>query len=575
MKKVISALTVAAMCASMAASTVPAFAVYKAGDVSTYLKVVEAGKGTVSADGSTVTFASAADAASAKITVAQYLVCDAANPSVQQIGALYTTDTTDIKLGNNGQGVDYSKAVGAAKEYTIGGETFTTDLFVNCFGYLDFLGDYTVGNGNVSWGHSDDWQGDGWVGNGKNDVLLLQWATDFADNMGHPDDYDKTAHFISEKSDDYPLTQFDVNLGASIKDGTYTVDFLESYTHPEYGKKNGNWINVDGKNTIQITDTKGITIKVGDSSVTPTDAPATDPVTTPTDAPATDPVTTPTEPSSSQDISKITDWTWVVEDATYDPAKDKAATINILSAGADPGIFGYDFNITIDGQTADKAGFKVGKISQGTAYNFTTFQPNTKNGHVGATETNKEVTADYKAEAGSTVVSYMLIPPKDVVAGKKYKIEIIDASCGNYNKESLAPKVMSGTLTIAGGEEPSTDPVETTPVETTPVETTPVETTPVETAQEETTPVTPGTVLYGDVNEDGKVELVDVVKLNRYLTGLDAELSATAMINANCFRAAGESDADTKATNLDGKDSMEILKVLIDSIKQSALPTKA
>ena len=51
MKKVISALTVAAMCASMAASTIPAFAVYKTGDVSSYLKVISASKGTISADG--------------------------------------------------------------------------------------------------------------------------------------------------------------------------------------------------------------------------------------------------------------------------------------------------------------------------------------------------------------------------------------------------------------------------------------------------------------------------------------------------------------------------------------------
>ena len=572
MKKVISALTVAAMCASMAASTVPAFAVYKEGDVSSYLKVISAGKGTVSADGKTVTFASAADAASAKLTVAQYLVCDAANPSAQMIGGLYTTNSTDIKLGNNGMGVSYSDAIGDAKDYTVGGTTFTTDKFVNCFGWIDFLGDYDTGAGNVSWAHSDDWQGDGWKGNGDNDVLILNWATDFEDNMGHPDDYDKTAHFLSDKSDEFPLTQFDVNLGASIKDGTYTVDFLDTYTHPEYGVKPGNWINVDGKNSIPITDTTGITIKIGDASTpVPTDpVPAeTDPVET--KPAATDPVETkPSDPTPGQDISKITDWTWVVEDSTYDPAKDKAATINILSAGKDPGIFGYDFNITVDGETLDKAGFKIGKITQGSAYNFTTFQPNTKNGHVGATETDKTKTGDQVSKAGDVIVSYMLVVPADkAVAGKKYKIEIIDASCGNYVKDELVPAVMGGTLTIAGGET-ETDPIETKPVETDPVDTKPAETDPAE-----TTPTPSGDYLYGDVNEDGKVELVDVVKLNRFLTGLDTELTATATVNANCYRAAGESDADTKAANLDSKDSMEILKVLIDLVKQADLPTKA
>jgi len=576
MKKVISALTVAAMCASMAASAVPAFAVYKAGDVSSYLKVIDAGKGTVSDDGKTVTFASAADAAGSKIVVGQYLVCDTANVSVQQISGLYTTDTTKIKLGNKGMGVDYSNPVGEAKEYTIGENTFTTDMFVNCFSYYTKkTKKFDTGNGNVSWGHSDDWQGDGWVGNGDNDVLMLQWATNFKDKINHPDDYKETAHFITDKSDDYPLTQFDVNFDSGIGNGTYSVDFLASYTHPEYGKKAGNWINVDGKNTIEITDTKGITIKIGDSSTpAPTDPQPTDPAVTPTDPQPTDPVVTPTEPSNpGQDISSIKEWTWVVQDCEYVLGSEDSPVINIISAGPDPGIFGYDFNIKTGGKTLDEAGFMILDISQGDAYNFTTFQPNVENGHVGATETNKEVTGDSKAEAGKTIVSYMVDVPEGAKVGDKYVIEIVDASAGNYNKDALAPKVMTGTLTITDGSTPTpTDPTPTDPQPTAPQPTDPQPTDPQPTSE-----VTPpsGDYLYGDVNEDGKVELVDVVKLNRYLTGLDADITATATVNANCFRAAGESDADTKVSNLDGKDSMEILKCLIGLVKQSDLPTKA
>ncbi|MBP0972466.1 MAG: hypothetical protein J5851_01010 [Oscillospiraceae bacterium] len=582
MKKVISALTVAAMCASMAASTIPAFAVYKTGDVSSYLKVISASKGTISADGTTVTFDSAADAASAKLTVAQYLVADTASPSVQQIGGLYTTSSTSIKLGNNGQGVNYGgtfaeqEVTADADPYADAPVTFTTTSYVNCFGYYtDLTEEYSVGNGNVSWGHSDDWQGDGWVGNGKNDVLLLQWATDFADIMGH-DDYEQTAHFLTKKSDQYPLTQFDVNLDAAIADGTYTVDFLESYTHPEYGVKPGNWINVDGKNTIQIKDTKGITIKIGGGE-TPTDA-----TEKPTDKPteATEKPTEATEkptdaPSEGKDISSIKDWTWVVDDSVYNPETDKTATIKVLSAGADPGIFGYDFNILVDGKKLNDAGFKIVSIKQGDAYNFTTFQPNVKNGHVGATETNKEITADYKATAGTTIVTYTVQVPKDAAPGTKFKLTIDEASCGNYNKESLAPATMGGTLTIAGGED-TTDPTEETKAPTEATEETKAPTEETKAPTEETkTPPAPGSYLYGDVNEDGKVELVDVVKLNRYLTGLDATITATATVNANCFRAAGESDADTTANNLDGKDSMEILKALIGLVKTADLPTKA
>ncbi|MCR4645522.1 MAG: hypothetical protein K5695_08975 [Oscillospiraceae bacterium] len=583
MKKVISALTVAAMCASMAASAIPAFAVYKTGDVSSYLKVISASKGTISADGTTVTFDSAADAASAKLTVAQYLVADTANPSIQQIGGLYTTNSTSIKLGNNGQGVDYGatfaeqQVTADAAPYDAAPVTFTTTSYVNCFGYYtDLLETYTVGNGNVSWAHSSKWQGDGWVGNGKNDVLLLQWASDFGDNIGHDEDYTTTHHFLTKKSDQYPFTQFDVNLDASIADGTYTVDFLESYTHPEYGVKKGNWINVDGKNVIDITDLKGITIKVGGGETpTETTEKPTDKPTEATDKP-TEATEKPTENTpEGKDISSIKDWTWVVDDSVYDPATDKVATITVLSAGTDPGIFGYDFNITANGETLDKAGFTIVQITQGDAYKFTTFQPNKQNGHVGATETNDQVTADYKATAGTTVVKYVVQVPKTAKAGDKFKIEIIDPSCGNYNKESLAPKTLGGTLTIAGGED-TTDPTEETKAPTEATEETKAPTEETKAPTEETkTPPAPGSYLYGDVNEDGKVELVDVVKLNRYLTGLDATITATATVNANCFRAAGESDADTTANNLDGKDSMEILKALIGLVKTADLPTKA
>ena len=79
MKKVISALTVAAMCASMSASVMPAFAI-NAADAEFYLKAAKADKGTISADGATITFASAADAKGAKITIQEFIKADTAPP---------------------------------------------------------------------------------------------------------------------------------------------------------------------------------------------------------------------------------------------------------------------------------------------------------------------------------------------------------------------------------------------------------------------------------------------------------------------------------------------------------------
>ena len=93
MKKVISALTAAAMCASMSASVMTAFAVYTANDIEFYLKIAEAPGGTISADGTKVTFPDAATAKASEIVVQQYIkVADISNPSVQLVNTCYQVD---------------------------------------------------------------------------------------------------------------------------------------------------------------------------------------------------------------------------------------------------------------------------------------------------------------------------------------------------------------------------------------------------------------------------------------------------------------------------------------------------
>ncbi|MDE6777209.1 MAG: hypothetical protein K2J25_04645 [Oscillospiraceae bacterium] len=61
--------------------------------------------------------------------------------------------------------------------------------------------------------------------------------------------------------------------------------------------------------------------------------------------------------------------------------------------------------------------------------------------------------------------------------------------------------------------------------------------------------------------------------LNRFLTGYDnQDLDDYQVVVANCSRS-GESDADTTKQNLNGQDSIEILKYLIGLV--SALPNNA
>ena len=83
-----------------------------------------------------------------------------------------------------------------------------------------------------------------------------------------------------------------------------------------------------------------------------------------------------------------------------------------------------------------------------------------------------------------------------------------------------------------------------------------------------------GDALYGDTDVNGKVQLRDVVLLNRFLTGYEnQQLTAQGTINANVYRS-GESDADTTTANLTVDDSLTILKVLVGNVAQKDLPVQ-
>ena len=85
MKKVVSALTASVMCASMAG--IASVFAYTTDEIGFYLAVTSEDAGyTVSEDGKTITFASAADAAGATFTVGHFISADASKPCL-----LYTS----------------------------------------------------------------------------------------------------------------------------------------------------------------------------------------------------------------------------------------------------------------------------------------------------------------------------------------------------------------------------------------------------------------------------------------------------------------------------------------------------
>jgi hypothetical protein len=238
----------------------------------------------------------------------------------------------------------------------------------------------------------------------------------------------------------------------------------------------------------------------------------------------------------------------------------------------DPGTYGYEFTPLFNGKTADEVGFEVLEATQPAgSYKFGTFTYNDKNGHVGAAskvidEATKKA-LDTVLEDGSVAVNIAILP-KNVKEGEVYELTFKDLVVGNAADVKSTPATVAGKLII--GKE-GTVPVEQPTTEETEPSTAPTDVEPT-TDENPTTPQQSGDYLYGDVNENGKVELVDIVKLNRFLTGIDTELSAVATVNANCYRDAKESDADTTTKNLSAKDSVEILRYLIGLVKN--LPTQ-
>ena len=120
-------------------------------------------------------------------------------------------------------------------------------------------------------------------------------------------------------------------------------------------------------------------------------------------------------------------------------------------------------------------------------------------------------------------------------------------------EQSVETTTTEATTTTVGTDE-TTDTEATTASD---VQTTEAQQTTTATTTEVV--IVPGDVLYGDVNTDGRVELVDAILLNKYCAGT-VTLSEEARANADC-NASGMADTG---------DSIVLLRFLVHLV--SALP---
>ena len=543
------------------------------------------------------------------------LQTDNASVHLQQVGAdLKASATNEAEKTYTAATwtVEKDEDDNAVSDFTLGAETteFTASQFVNTFGYIK-RGSYKHNTGDMSYSHNSEWA---WASTYTGpESLLIQWT--YGLNKKEGANSANTAAFLGAKSDDFPLTEVTVSLDENIADGVYNVTFSDTYEHAEYGTTVVSFVNGDGKTKVTPATMEGIKIVVGsepiesdtetetESQEVPSDS-ETQPTETETESQEV-PSETETQPTEATEPENFDSYTWKIADVEYTPQDADDYFYVPITVYNDKGLNGFQFKIKIDGKNIEDADcpFAVDEITdENSSYKFGQFQANVDNGFIAGTASGE---GDQTNENGAIALDYILVPTKDIstyTPGSVYKIEFVTddpdnaPTFANFAKETYDDVVLAaGSITIPGGEpvesgtetetetetesqevpsesetQPSESETQPSESETQPSES---ETQPSESetqpSESETQPseseTQPGDYLYGDVNDNGTVELVDIVMLNRFLTKYDNQaLNARQVENANCYENTTPG-ASTEA-NLDGLDSVEILKYLIGLI---------
>jgi hypothetical protein len=569
-----------------------AFAVYNESDITFYLKAnptsyytpdgkqQQTANFTVSEDGKTVTFASAADAAGAKLGIDAYVSMPTENPTIQQVLGLVTTDSEMIHFGLGNAKLDVAVPGDEEITYTYaGGKTATIGQFVNTFGI------YKRGNydGNTMVMTQEDVDASAL----KTGVsgFSWSWAPVLSPTV-------LTANFLGDTSDAFPMTEFTIGLDDAITAGTYTIEFNDTIVN-SYGENPYLFIS-DGETQYKPGTTEGLTIIVGGEEET-TEAEPTETEAEPTETEA-EPTETEAEPTETETQTVIDGYTWKLDDVVFENPdasnEDSYVDLPVLVYN-DPGTYGVQFRILIDGKTLDDPDcpFVCDGIRNGGGYSrVQAVVPNTAMGFVSLAIQGTADLGDDQCKDGASALVFTLLPKEGVTytPGTKYKVTFDAVKSEGYNpifaneaKEDLMSSLTlaAGSITIPGGEEPTETEAEPTETEAEPTETeaepTETEAEPTETEAEptETEPAPIGDYLYGDVNKNGTVELVDIVMLNRFLTKYDNQaLDAYQVEVANCAGNKTPGEGKSTEADLNGQDSVEILKYLIGLV--ASLPSQ-
>ncbi|MBR1592779.1 MAG: dockerin type I repeat-containing protein [Ruminococcus sp.] len=460
----------------------------------------------------------------------------------------------------------------ADKEYTVGGSTYTTKKLIN---FASELSLNAKGATKITLGGNEA---------SSTAASNAKAGTDYA-YAGYSWIPSKDGYkWAGATSDEFPVAVVNVTFPQNTKAGTYTLDFCDYEYDPDHPDNMSNMVEVGS--TKYTTKNNNLTLKsidivIGDEApvdiVTTTTANQT-PATTTTTANQTPATTTTATPSTPVDPSTPSDSKGTpVSDFVVDMNNNGAGYTFTLDELKAKNTFTIPVYVTEMGSHTAAvliaelpeapAGFTVDSDLTNYAFNEKAWQDTegtwycyTMNG----AEPVESLSSEDEILLLEVTVDTATVKPGEYT----YTFKRFDVAEDGSGQKEIAPAVIPAVITITDGDTP-VEPVTTTTVPATTTTAPATTTTPATTTAggAATTTATPvGDVLYGDANDDKKVNIADVVVLNKWLNNnADYAITAQGKVNADCCDPKGGDE-------INSSDSDAIIRSIVHRI---TLPTDA
>ena len=513
MKKLVSAVTSLCMAATMIGSVVPAVTSAADAKKGFSIKAYADSDSKYASEGSKVTV-SKEDIAAGDVTVPCAIYLSENTPDTEAFSVQLTVNSED----GDASGVKFKGYETSAnyfannKEFTTTAGTISTKKFMSFAGTVNSRGVYKPAGGTSILSVDDKQISAGT----KNAYLGYTWTTT------------DTYKWLGDTSDKFPIVVFDVTIPQG-SEGTYTLDFCNYNTDASgknfnpscmiENKDPGRFANYEGY--LSNLDLNTMTIVVGDSAPATTTTTKTPTTTTTTAAPVV--TTTTTAPSTGDaEISLDLGNYKVKPGQTFDVEVKIDCHNNAVSAG------GVTYAIESPLEITELLDYSPALDDRDVMVNLATKKMN----FTSLVDSEPSV---IRSDDALMIVSVSV--PANTPAGD-YKISITDAKIFKGNSSvTWNTEILNGTITVEGNTPATT--TTTSSATTTKTSTTSSSTTSSKTTTSTTTTSTttvPGTPNYGDTNCDGKVNVADVVLLNKWLADNKSyNLTAQGALNADCF----------------------------------------